>query len=57
MNQELVVIYDPSSPVGFAMGQFRYALVPEPSSALLLVLALATGYALQRWPSRRRSAD
>ena len=33
-----VVISDPSSPSGFGIGQFRYAAVPEPSTAVLFVL-------------------
>jgi hypothetical protein len=36
-----VVIYDPSSPSGIGIGQFRYAVVPEPSMVSLLVLGFA----------------
>jgi hypothetical protein len=35
-----VVIYDPSSPTGFGIGQFRYAVVPEPSVMYVAVLAI-----------------
>jgi hypothetical protein len=34
-----VVIYDPSSSSGFGIGQFRYEVVPEPTTAALVVLA------------------
>lgn len=37
-NFDSVVIYDPSSPSGYGIGQFRYAVVPEPSTAALLAL-------------------
>jgi len=33
-----VVISDPSSPSGFGIGQFRYAVVPEPSVVCLIAL-------------------
>jgi hypothetical protein len=38
-NFDSVVIYDPSSASGFGIGQFRYAVVPEPATSGLLLVA------------------
>lgn len=47
-----VVIYDPSSPSGFGIGQFRYAVVPEPSA--LALLGVGTGCVLCGFRLRAR---
>jgi hypothetical protein len=51
-NFDSVVIYDPSSPSGFGIGQFRYALVPEPATVALLLLAICCFFANHRIRSR-----